>query len=321
MALINVAGVLAGRGFRVLVLDMDLEAPGISYLRERSVDGDDQPPGFVDLLLEAVERGPDADLVKLPPIEVLERYSYDYTIPEAIRSSNEGVLRIMPAGRLDGGYSGRLDRFGIGKLYEAGQGRPLIEAFKIIVQEAHTFDLVFIDSRTGFSDEAGICTRDLGEYLVVVMGFNRQNVEGTAGFLEALRLSNVRPRGLQIIFSPVPNGEDDLLDEREREALSRLEQVWGAELSPPFTSPIILGLHSQKNPTSSAGVEANFSRHTSRSRRQSLKCSASAQLPSSKKLEPGNQTGPEARARTNSFAHLIFCENSARKTTWPRCSA
>ncbi len=28
MALINTAGILAGRGFRVLVIDLDLEAPG-----------------------------------------------------------------------------------------------------------------------------------------------------------------------------------------------------------------------------------------------------------------------------------------------------
>ncbi len=32
MALINVAGIFAGCGFKVMALDMDLEAPGISYL-------------------------------------------------------------------------------------------------------------------------------------------------------------------------------------------------------------------------------------------------------------------------------------------------
>ena len=108
MALINVAGILAGRGFRVLALDMDLEAPGISYLMQaeaHQVTG--SRPGFVDLLADAVSRGPEADLFALDPTDVVERYSYGYIVPEAIRKSEEGVLRIMPAGRLDGDYQAR----------------------------------------------------------------------------------------------------------------------------------------------------------------------------------------------------------------------
>ena len=38
MALINTAAILAGRGFRVLVIDLDLEAPGISYLTSTDSD-------------------------------------------------------------------------------------------------------------------------------------------------------------------------------------------------------------------------------------------------------------------------------------------
>jgi Tfp pilus assembly protein PilF/MinD-like ATPase involved in chromosome partitioning or flagellar assembly len=227
MALINVAGILAGRGFRVLALDLDLEAPGISYLmQEEANQGAEGRPGFVDLLADACSRGPEGDLFALDPADVVERYSYHYTIPEAIRQSDEGLLRIMPAGRLDAGYQARLDALALGQLYRDGHGQPLIAAFKQVLQEARRFDFVFVDSRTGFSDESGICTRDLADCLMVIMGLNRQNVEGTATFLRAVRDAHVA-KPIRVALSPVPNGEDELVERREKEAALALSRAYG----------------------------------------------------------------------------------------------
>ena len=110
MALVNIAGILAGRGFRVLAIDFDLEAPGISYLMGKDrLEHYGSFPGVVDLLLDAKNRGEEGDLFALEPQDILERYSYHYDIPEEIQQSDEGSLRIMPAGRFDPGYAGRLD--------------------------------------------------------------------------------------------------------------------------------------------------------------------------------------------------------------------
>ncbi|MEZ5330228.1 MAG: tetratricopeptide repeat protein [Verrucomicrobiales bacterium] len=232
MALINVAGILAGRGFRVLALDMDLEAPGISYLMRHEANLKKQDlPGFIDLLADACERGEEGDLFALPPEEAVQRYSYLYTVPEPIRRSEDGLLRIMPAGRFDGHYQERLDQLDLGQLYREGQGQPLIEVFKQVVRASGMFDYVFIDSRTGFSDESGICTRDLGDYLVVVMGLNRQNQEGTAEFLHSLRLAKVEPKGVRVVLSSVPNGEDELVEQREKEAAAALSEAFGKDVS------------------------------------------------------------------------------------------
>mgnify|MGYP003337201696 FL=1 len=240
MALINVAGILAGRGFRVLALDMDLEAPGISYLMRHEVGKSARKKkGFVDLLDDACRRGPEADLFALDPKAVVERYSYAYTVPEPIRKGDDGLLRIMPAGLLDDGYQARLDGLQLGQLYREGSGQPLLAAFKQVIQASEMFDLVFVDSRTGFSDEAGICTRDLADHLVVVMGLNRQNVDGTAAFLRSLRKAGVE-RTFRVVFSPVPTGEDELVDERERDAARALAEAWG--------SPIQLGLEIPYHP-------------------------------------------------------------------------
>ncbi len=212
MALFNVAGILAGRGFRVLALDLDLEAPGISYLlRARSSPETPAYPGLIDLLEGAVEHGAESDLFRLSPSEIVARYTHAYTLPKALIRREEGELRIMPAGTIDERYQRRLDELDLPGLYREGDGKPLVMEFKKIIQGAAAFDLVLVDSRTGFSDESGICTRDLADHIVVVTGLNLQNIDGNAAFLRALRLGSDTQKSLQFVLSPVPVGEDELV--------------------------------------------------------------------------------------------------------------
>jgi hypothetical protein len=91
MALINTAGILAGhRGFRVLVLDLDLEAPGLTYLDPESPDAtkvqrQGELPlqlGFVDLITDALERGEAADLFTLSPTDLDAKYTRKIKIPD-----------------------------------------------------------------------------------------------------------------------------------------------------------------------------------------------------------------------------------------------
>ncbi len=239
MALINTAGILAGRGFRVLVLDLDLEAPGLSYLDPDAPDISPEQQqsrvrplqlGFVDLLSDAKERGEAADLFILSASEIAERYTQPYHLPEELREFKDGSLHIMPAGKFDGDYAQRFDALNLRELYQEGLGEPLIRVFKQKLVEADLYDYVLVDSRTGFSDEAGICTRDLADYLMILSGLNRQNIQGTCEFLKALQVATAGEKRFQIILSPVPNGEDALLDQREAMAKASFEAAWGAKV-------------------------------------------------------------------------------------------
>ena len=149
MALINTAGILAGRGFRVLVIDLDLEAPGLSYLDPDAPDVSpvEQQPrqrplqlGFVDLLSDAKKRGEAADLFALSADEVAERYTQTYYLPEELREFEDGSLHIMPAGKFDGHYAQRLDALNLHELYQEGLGEPLIRAFKKKLADAGLYD-------------------------------------------------------------------------------------------------------------------------------------------------------------------------------------
>ncbi|MBL4684085.1 MAG: hypothetical protein JKY37_05820 [Nannocystaceae bacterium] len=246
MALINVAGLVASRGFRVLVIDMDLEAPGLSYLVESVAKA---TQGFVDLLVDAVERGVEADLFGKEPGATIYRYTTVFELPQQFLRSDggeDGSLRIMPAGgHLQDEYPARLERLNLPELYRTGTGLALVQVFKQFVIDSDRFDYVFIDSRTGFSDESGICTRDLPDYLMIFSGLNHQNVKGTTQFLRTLRESTagkLKPGRvpLRLVLSPIPNGEDELVDQRSSEAEAVFSEAWG--------EPIELGLQIPYHP-------------------------------------------------------------------------
>ena len=233
MALINTAAILAARGFRVLVIDFDLEAPGLSYLA--SLSGQEQgapiideiPLGLIDLLADAKERGLAADLFARPMQEVADIYTRPYPLAQVVEG---GSLHIMPAGKLDQGYTQRFDALNLRELYAEGVGEPLLRIFKEKFVESRLYDYVLVDSRTGFSDEAGICTRDLADYLMIVSGLNKQNIEGTAEFLKALRLASEGKAQFQMILSPVPSWQEELLAEREQIAQQHFNKAWDGEI-------------------------------------------------------------------------------------------
>lgn len=246
MAVLNVSALLAARGFRVLVIDFDLEAPGLSHLlvearekqaaQSRSKKKKPAIPcaGVVEFLADAKAKGTKSDLFSKPFPKVAKSYTFDYPIPEELHAHRDGRLIVMPAGKTDGSYSARLNNLDLAGLYQQGLGQGLMRRFKQALAESGLYDYVIIDSRTGHSDEAGICTRDLADHLMIVSGFNRQNLAGTASFLSNLRATlndtGAIAKNPTIVLSPVPIGEEQLLSVREAEAQRLFSQAWGSHL-------------------------------------------------------------------------------------------
>lgn len=237
MAVLNVSSLLAARGFRVLVIDFDLEAPGLSHLLEEvgGKKAQSRPcSGVVELLADAKQCGEQSDLFAKPFAKYAKQYTFHYPIPPELKAHKDGRLFIMPAGRTDPGYALRLNDLNLAALYQEGVGLCLMTHFKQVIKESTLYDFIIVDSRTGHSDEAGICTRDLADQLMVVTGFNRQNISGTASFLTNLRAafnaSGIEPKNPVIILSPVPIGEEDMLAKREDDAKKKFSEAWGKPL-------------------------------------------------------------------------------------------
>jgi MinD-like ATPase involved in chromosome partitioning or flagellar assembly/Tfp pilus assembly protein PilF len=250
MAVLNVAALLAARGFRVLIIDFDLEAPGLSHLFGKNpafpetTAGNHQgeaPKGVVELLADAKARGGEGDLFSQSFAEIHSRYSFSVGIPPELKPQEGGSLSIMPAGLTNSSYSARLHDLSLADLYAKGLGQGLILHFKECIGSCGLYDYVIVDSRTGHSDEAGICTRDLADHLMVVSGFNRQNILGTSSFLANLKSSLGDSYGERkdpdVILSPVPIGEEHLLAEREREAAALFQDHWGRPLALDLAIP------------------------------------------------------------------------------------
>lgn len=228
MAVLNTGALIASRGFRVLILDFDLEAPGLSHLFKKKAPTPDvtPPPGIVELLHDADRREAESDLFTLTPGELASRYTFTYPLPASLRKPKEGSLSIMPAGRPGKGYPALLEELDLKGLYKdfgepkaaRSRGQNLILAFKSVITRSGDYDYILVDSRTGHSEEAGICTRDLADHRMVLSGLNTQNVTGTAEFLTNLR-STFEQAGIplptpDIILSPIPSSEEDLISRR-----------------------------------------------------------------------------------------------------------
>ena len=187
MALANTACVLAERlapDEKVLVVDWDLEAPGLHRYfppRLRANDpsqdmGLDAGPGLIDLFIALSEQLPDepardraqADAAVERAVAALDWQAY-------IGQTEHAAIHILRAGRNDdGGYGRRVNTFGWEQLFQRAPG--IYRAFA--ERLARDYRWVLIDSRTGVTDISGICTSLLPEKLVVVFTPNRQSLTG-----------------------------------------------------------------------------------------------------------------------------------------------
>jgi len=197
MALVNVAALLAKKGKRVLVVDFDLEAPGLpSYEPFNRLECG---RGIVDYVLEYLETN------KAP------------NVGQFIQSTSIGgnKIWIMPAGARTGtNYAEALNAIDWRSLYSERHGFLLMEDMKQQWAQYRNkgFDYVLIDSRTGHTDVGGICTRQLPDAIVAMFVPTKQNVDGLVPVIEAARRegSPVRkvPVSLHFCASNVPDLDD-----------------------------------------------------------------------------------------------------------------
>ncbi len=157
--LANTAVLLARWGYRVLTVDWDLEAPGL-HLYFRPCLSEVPSSGVVDLAHDFM-RGVETPAAHTVRVDV-----------------EGGLLDLLAAGkvvgdRLDASYAPRMQEINWEDLYRDGFAEFLEERRAEWIAK---YDFVLIDSRTGVSDIASICTAQLPDRLVVVFTANDQNL-------------------------------------------------------------------------------------------------------------------------------------------------
>jgi cellulose biosynthesis protein BcsQ len=203
MAMANVAWVLALSGFSVLVVDWDLEAPGLHrYFRPFLDDPElEYTDGLIDFAIhfaeaasEQIEEPATADWYK--PYSNLLPYAkpLKYSFP------NGGALDFIPAGRQDSEYAGRVNSFNWKHFYLNLNGGKVLEEARRILKEEYQY--ILVDSRTGVSDTAGICTMQMPDDLVVGFTLNLQSVIGASGAAASVVEKWTRENPIRVF--PVP---------------------------------------------------------------------------------------------------------------------
>jgi MinD-like ATPase involved in chromosome partitioning or flagellar assembly len=214
LALVNVGVELASKGRNVLLVDFDLEAPGIPTFDLFSSLTD--TPGVVEYVSEYLRTS------RAPNVR-------EFITPcTALESRSRGGLWLMPAGRQDASYPLRFHAIDWQQLYAEREGFLMFEDLKAQWRGAvPAFDYVLIDSRTGHTDQAGICTRQLPDAVVIMFFPNEQNLRGLGKVVTDIRSEYNSPRQKRICLHFVGSNIPDLDDEENilHDQLERARQV------------------------------------------------------------------------------------------------
>ncbi|MBZ5622507.1 MAG: hypothetical protein LAQ69_27800 [Acidobacteriia bacterium] len=206
MALANVAALLAKWGHSVLVVDWDLEAPGLerffARVKPEIQELRAKTPGIVDLV-QARKNGK-----SLQWRDCL----LDFNV-----TGNSSKLSLLTAGRTGPDYTARLQSLNFPALFDEYDLGSYIEELRD--EWVSEYDFVLVDSRTGVTDIGGICTVHLADVLVLLFTTTESSMEGVLEILERARKAQQQlplDRG-RLLAVPVP-ARDESRTEYERAA-------------------------------------------------------------------------------------------------------
>jgi MinD-like ATPase involved in chromosome partitioning or flagellar assembly len=196
MSLVNIAAHLAQTGRRVLMVDFDLEAPGI-----RTYQSMGNPAGESNGIVDYIKKYLDTSVVPDLP---------EFVYKPSLKVSGPGELWVMPSGREDALYSSRLSSVDWADLYSRREGYLLFEELKAQWKKYLNPDYVLIDSRTGHTEVGGICTRQLADAVVALFIPTEQNLGGLQKVIADVKAeSSKKEIRLHYVMSNVPDLDDE----------------------------------------------------------------------------------------------------------------
>jgi cellulose biosynthesis protein BcsQ len=171
MCLANVALLLAKWNHSVLVVDWDLEAPGLENFYAQLIPNATvgERMGVIDMLEEITHQP-----VPSPTIPFIKNWqNYVDDIP---LGKDDGTLHLMTSGKRNKDYYTRVRQFDVKDFYAQKGGGIAIEGLRNFWRER--YDFILIDSRTGITDIGGICTIQFPDILVLLFTATEQGFRG-----------------------------------------------------------------------------------------------------------------------------------------------
>lgn len=164
-----VANVLTSRGHRVVMIDFDLEAPGLSFTHSVEIPGA-ATYGVLDYIYQRYLT-PDQNE---PKIEACI---------QQISTSTRGELYLIPAGEYNEGYIHRLADLNVRSLYQSDTN--LIHQLLADVKSTLDPDIILIDARTGFTEMGAVALFDQADLGVICFSPTSQSFAGLEWVVKA----------------------------------------------------------------------------------------------------------------------------------------
>ena len=186
MALANIGVQLARLGRSVLMVDWDLEAPGLHRYFEHDIPGlsvtaAQDPSGLLGLLqasgdypAERTHWASRLQHISVPPAEASFRQ---------LNPPTPGLLHLLPSGFGQADYTANLAEFSWSGFFADHHGGAWLEDLR--EAWAISYEFVLIDSRTGLTDSGGVCTVQMPDWLVLVFTANEQSLSDGLNTLAA----------------------------------------------------------------------------------------------------------------------------------------
>lgn len=175
MALANVAALLAQR-HRVLIADFHLDAPGLEQFFRRKPAQLHGDRGHVFGVLDLIESHKNG-----------RAYDWRDCLLYASVSGIGDRIAILTAGSCSTEYTRRVQELDWPKLFDNYDLGWYLEELRR--QWISDFDFVFIDSPSGISDIAGICTIQLPDVLALFFTTNHQSLDGIVDVMKRAKRS------------------------------------------------------------------------------------------------------------------------------------
>ncbi len=192
----NVARYLSRFGQKVVVLDFDLEAPGLHYKLSTNPDGSplSVEKGVVDYFHVCALQGERPENL------------CDYLVEVPASTDETGSIALMAAGEVpSGSYWRKLSQISWREfLYAPGAvGVAFFLDLKERIEQELNPDFILIDARTGITEIGGVATTVLPDKVVALLLSNRENLEGARVVLRSLRRAQRPPGAPPVDVVPV----------------------------------------------------------------------------------------------------------------------
>ncbi|MCI6189749.1 MAG: AAA family ATPase [Clostridium sp.] len=184
IALIQTAYLLADKGKKVAIIDLDIEAPSFKNIFKQSIRSKE---GLVNYLYKKMY-----DIKDEEPI-------YNLKMVTKLNIGTSGEVYVVPAGELDLEYVKMLEGLKEKRIYENGY---ILEFIKELTKR-YNLDYVLLDSRTGINNWGALSITDIADEVFLLAYPNEENISGTNLILDIIK----ERKKCTVVFSRIDPSE------------------------------------------------------------------------------------------------------------------